>query len=479
MPAQLLNFRSAKYAAAKTTRSTGGWSPVDSSVNDVIGNSAAQVRARIRQLIRDFPYFARACRVIVDHVVGQGIVFQSRATLKSGKINFKICQEIEQAFKIWSKEADIAGKLSFDEMTRLAKRQDVECGEFILIKRQSKKRGRYVPFCLQMLEADWLTSISAKPKNPKTCTIEQGIEYNNDTGEIVAYHFANPNSMGSPERVTAENIIHGFETLRPGQLRGISPFTPGVIVTKDLQDIMDGEIDGVKMASKWLAFVKVMDPAMRQAQIPGQTTADDGDKIETLENSIIEYLRPGEDIEIASNPRPGDNFDSFIRLILQMFAVSTGVPYELVAGTYEGMNYSVSRASRNDFAFMLQPVSARHIDHFCQPIFEAFLDSAVLAGRLKLPGFWKNPYPYYATKWQPPGMEPVDPLKESRANADELKNNLRSPQEIVSNRGRDLEDVYKEIAAAANMRKFYKLPEEIDVSTATATNPAALNSTGK
>ncbi len=70
----LARNRRSEYAAAKTTRLTGTWSPLDASVKTVIGNSLKRlkpVRARVRQLIRDFPYLARAVKVSVDYTVGE------------------------------------------------------------------------------------------------------------------------------------------------------------------------------------------------------------------------------------------------------------------------------------------------------------------------------------------------------------------------------------------------------------------------
>lgn len=480
MAAQVIRIDGSRWAAGKTTRSTGGWSPADPSINNLLSTYGPSVRARVRQLVRDFPYFARAANIIVDYTVGSGIKFQSRPTFRNGRLNLKAAAKIEDAFKFWMDEADISGRLHYYEMMRLAKRQDVECGEFILVKRQVRDSRRCLPYCLQMYEADWLTSSGVRLSSKKN-KLDQGVEYNSETGAVVAYHFADPDSYGGAVRVDAADVIHGFDVLRPGQLRGISPFTPGVIVTRDLQDIMDAEIDGNKMASKWLAFVKVGDPALYQQQIQaaqqpdayGQSLADEGKRIEDLENGIIDYLRPGEDIELASNPRPSDNFPPFVRLILGMLSVSTGVPYELLSGDYNGLNYSVSRASRNDFAYNLRPIATRHIRHFCNPTFRAFLDTAVLAGKLDLKGYATAPHLYTRADWQPPGMEPVDPLKEIKANVDELKSNLRSPQEIVARRGADLEEVYQQIAAAKEMAERYGLTME-DVSTAMATNPAKL-----
>lgn len=467
----LEKYRSGQYAAAKTTKSTGAWSPVDSGVNDIIGASSASVRARVRQLVRDFPYFARAVNVLVDYTVGEGIQFQSRVQDSNGNLNQKLIQQIEDAFRFWADGADFAGKLHFYEMMRLAKRQDLEPGEFLLIKKQSREKLRYLPYCLQMVEADWLADLGAKASR-KNSTIEQGIEYDTITGQRLYYHFTDPDGWGKTMRVKAEDVIHGFETLRPGQLRGISPFAPGVLVADDLSSLMDAEIDAAKMASKYLAMITTPDPASRQLGV-GVTDGDNDEKIEELENAIIEYLRPGENIEIASNPRPGANFPPFVRLILCMFSVTTGAPYELLSGDYQGMNYSTGKMVRNDFRQFLRPTWTRHIRQFCTPAVTPFFQAANLKGKLKLPSYYANPAPYHRIEWQPPGMESNDPLRESKANIDDVKALHRSPQEIIKARGRDPEDVVKEAAVfKALCEKHGVAPEE--VSTAMANNPAAV-----
>jgi capsid protein len=67
-----------QYAAAKVTRTTGDWMPVNRSINDITRTSLPAMRTRIRQMVRDFPYFARAVNILVDFTVGTGTNFQSR-----------------------------------------------------------------------------------------------------------------------------------------------------------------------------------------------------------------------------------------------------------------------------------------------------------------------------------------------------------------------------------------------------------------
>ncbi|KKL82899.1 hypothetical protein LCGC14_1980150 [marine sediment metagenome] len=461
-----------RYAAAKTTRLTGAWSPVDSSVNKLISDASPTVRARVRQLVRDFPYFTRAVNLLTDYVVADGIKFQSRVQDGKGKLHKPLIQKIEDSFNFWADEADVAKKLHYYEMEALAKTQDSECGEFLFIHRYRKGEGRYLPYSLQMIEADWLTDMGATPESREN-DIDQGVEFKISTGEIVAFHFADPDTYGSVVREPAENVTHGFKTLRPGQRRGISPFVPAILLAHDLSEYMDTEMDGAKMAAKWLAMVKTPDPQSRQAGIR-ETDPDTEQKIEEMENAIIEYLRPGEEIEIASNPRPGTNFPPFVKLILTMLGITVGVPYELLSGDYQGLNYATGQIVRNDFAFQLRPIAIRHIRHFAQPTFKPFLESAVMNGKLDLPGFYTNPAPYFKSEWQPPGMEPVDHLRTTKAQIEQVQTGLRSPIEIARARGRDLEDIYKEIAAAKEMAVDNKLDFSDKPSTAMANNPAAL-----
>jgi len=462
--------RSAMYAAAQSPRTMGSWAPVDAAINDVISNSALSVRARVRQLVRDFPYFARAVAINTDYIVGSGIVFQSAITLPDGKFDKKRIQQAEDAWNMWADEADAGGRLHLYEMQALAKRQELECGEYFLILRTLKDRKRYLPLALQMYEADWLTNMGATSASGNQ--LHEGVEYDKSTGRALAYHFTDPDGWGKTVRIPAEQVIHGFRTLRPGQLRGISDFAPGIMVAKDLATYMDAEIDAAKMAARWVGTIETPDMLGRQIGM----TVEDGKKIDTIENAIIEYLRPGEKMNLMANPRPGSNFPPMVKLILTMLAVTTGVPYEILSGNYEGMNYSVGKMVRNDFAQMLRPQVTRHIRGFCNPVKSAFFDAAVLGGRLPLfRDYYTNPTPSLRCTWQPPGMESIDVARETKSMIDQIKAGLRSPQEIAASRGRDLEEVYKEIKEAQDLAESMGVTVDLGaISTALANNPAAL-----
>lgn len=474
----LATLEKRQYAAAKVTRLTGDWIPANQDINTVIHSSSNILRGRTRQLVRDFPYFNKAINTLVNYSIGHsGIVFQSRVQTGDKAADKSIRTQIEDAVQWAYEEIDAAGKLQWGEIERLLKRQDIENGELLFVKTTINDPKRFIPYAIQVYEADWLTSYRTQPASGNE--VDQGIEFDPRTGRIIAYHFAQPSGYTwgaarfNPIRVLAENVIHNFHTLRPGQLRGVSPFTTAILAAHDLGDYLDAEIDGAKMAAKYLAFIKTGDPGGFQG-LRTTTEAETGKKLEEVENAIIEYLRPGEDISLANHNRPGSGFEPFVKFCLRMVAVATDTTYELLSSDYDGVAYANLRGIRNDFAVMVRPHSRRHILNVSSPVHKDIIHWAQLTGRLKLPGYWETPRKYWKGTYTPPGMESIDPLREGKAWVEQIKAGLRSPQEITAARGRDYEEVLDEIAEAKQMTDERGLDWNalFDVSTALQQNPA-------
>lgn len=472
-----------QYAAAKTSRLLGDWLPVNQDINTIIRQSDKILKSRTRQLVRDFPYFTRAINILVNYTIGSGIRFQSHVTKSDGSHNQKLIRQIEDAVDWAMDELDASGKLHGYELERLAKRQDIESGEFLFVKTMLNDPKRYIPYALLPYETDWLTNSYTQAAAGNI--IDQGIEYEPKTGRVIAYHFAVPSGYApanltasiKTERVPAEYVLHNFQTLRPGQLRGVSPFVTAILVAHDLGDYLDAEIDTAKLAARYLAFVKSLD--IGGFQDLRTTTDASGKKIESIENAIIEYLRPGEEIEIAQHNRPGQTFEPFVKFMLRMVAVATDTTYELLTSDYDSISYSNLRGIRNDFAVMMKPHQQRHILHFTKPVIEDIISYAVMTGRLNIPNFFSNPRAFYKGTFTPPGMESIDPLREGKAWIEQIKAGLRSPQEIAAGRGRDFEEIITEIAEAKKLVEAKGLSWDalFDISATMTQNPAKLGAT--
>jgi lambda family phage portal protein len=464
--------RSNQYAAAKTSRINGVWPANNNSVNSYIEASSPTVRARTRQLVRDYPHLARWVDLRARYIVNTGIGYQSKVadydrTKNTFVLNKEINRRQEEEWKLFSdkKEFDIAKKLSFDAMEQLACRQDGECGEYI-IQRHFRPDRRF-GVCYQIFEPDFLSSFGGKQlvKGPNV-EISQGVEYNIVTGEVYAYHFYDSLS-GKDQTVSADQILHNFFVYRPGQLRGITSFAPGIILADTLKARIDNELSRSALAAQWLAFVKTPDPLTRQATIgPDGQPVDMDDKIEDIENGIIDYLRPGEEITLSGGAPDPAGFNPFVKFILQMASIIDGMPYELMSGDYEGMSYTTLRAKRNDFGHELKVPVARFVEQYNEPIKWDFLQYGVLRRIFPYRDFFTNPMRYGRCRWMHPGMPPIDPLKENKADINAIDGQIMSPQEQMAKTGRDIDEVYQEIASAKEKREEYGIENEPNAPSA-------------
>lgn len=470
--------RTVRYKAAEYSRLVGQWFPGNIDQNELIARSNPLLRARVRDLVRNFPPFAKAVDSMSAFVVGKGSRFQSLATDEKGRPSSRLRQKIEDRFKAWMDEADVARRLHFYEIQQLAVRQEMECGEFLLRFVRPRGRGR-TPFALQLHEPEELNSPEVTGQAADT-RIFQGVEYDIWTGEVLAYHFQSALDLAAgfkTWREPAENCIHLYQTLRPGQLRGVTPFAPAILLAKDMSDYIQAEIDSAKLAAKILGFVKTSDIAgFQNSRGVGRVgNRPERQDIEDLENAVIEYMRPGEDMIIApGSGRGNEGFMNFNRLMLRMLSVAGGLPYEVISGDYTDINYTTSKAIRNDLAQTLHPRKFRLEQHLVRRVFNRWLDFEALTQNY-LPGYFKDPSFYRRAMWIPAAQPSVDPLRDGKADIDAISAGIRAPQSSILSRGEDPAEVLA-------LRKSWKDdcealgldPGAGGVDTSLANNPAKL-----
>ena len=270
-------------------------------------------------------------------------------------------------------------------------------------------------------------------------------------------------------RVPAELVIHGYEMERPGQMRGISPIAASVMVAGNLNDLLQAELEAMRIAARYLAFVS------NPTRLPGQPSVAEGKdkkkKYEYFDHATIQYLPNGDDVKLVKIDRQSGTFEPYLNFNIRTFAIGCGLTFELLSGQYAGINYSNLRGIRLDLAMTLRPIQRNHINWLCTPAaaecFRAAMlvdpEIARLAPRLGRDSF----------TWIPPGQESVDTLRDVKAVADEMRLGLTSPQEICAAKGRVLSEVLDEIEEAN------KMAEERGITLSTVksnvkTNPDAI-----
>jgi lambda family phage portal protein len=253
------------YSGAMFDRLTADWVAGSTSQDSETYSSLRQLRNRARQLVRDNDYAKNAKRSVQNNVVGTGMKLQPKIKLqRGGGLNKVANQAICDAWADWcvADSCDVAGKLSFSDIERMAIGGTAESGEiFVRIVRQKFGDSR-IPFALEVIEADQCIDT----KNGSTAgggLIRMGVEMNqwkrptgywfwpNHPGD---YNFAQNNTQRELF-ASAADVVHLYVSDRPGQTRGISWFHTAVKRLHHMEGYEEAEVIAQRANSSVMGFV--------------------------------------------------------------------------------------------------------------------------------------------------------------------------------------------------------------------------------
>ena len=135
-----------------------------------------------------------------------------------------------------------------------------------------------------------------------------------------------------------------------------------------------------------------------------------------MEPGMIEYLLPGESMNVASPSGINTNSRDFVQTNYRIASAGQGLSYESTSRDVSQVSYSSARHSALEDRGLYQPVQQWLINHFCRRVYKQVITSAVMCGRLKIPDFFTRQNYYLKHKWLPPGWDWVDPLKDVMAS---------------------------------------------------------------
>jgi lambda family phage portal protein len=247
-------------------------------------------------------------------------------------------------------------------------------------------------------------------------------------------------------RVPASDVIHLLDAAEAGQLRGVSRLAPAIVKLFLLDQYDDAELDRKKVAAMHALFITT--PAPAEPFDSAEETAPNGERVMDVQPGQIMMLEPGEQVQTSSPADVGLTYEPFqYRTILQI-AAATGVPYAYVSGDMLKANYSNSRLALLEFRRRVEAWQhAVMAFQMCRRVWERWMDMAVLAGSLNLRGYDVKRTDYLACDWLPPKWDWVDPLKDARAEIEQISSGLKSRTQAIAERGYDIAQVDAEIAA--------------------------------
>lgn len=427
------------YEGASAGKRGSHWRAPTTSANAEIGASAAMLRGRARDLVRNNPYATRAADVLAGHIVGAGIVPRSRTG------SDRLDKQVDALWSKFAKTADADGVLDVYGLQLLAVRTMVESGEsFLRFRKRRPSDGLPVPLQIELLEPDFLDASKDGETVQGGGKTVQGIELD-ALNRRVAYHMfrGHPGEAGltgaETARVPAGEVAHLYRKLRPGQQRGASWFAPVVVKLRDLDEYHEAALVKAKVEACFAGFVSR--PEAGTIDPLGPATEDDnGDRIESLEPGMLNYLRPGEEVTFAS-PTASGAFEPYTLQTLMSVAVGLGITLDQLTGDLRHANYSSLRAGKIEFRRLLEQHQwLTVVPMICEPMWAQFINAAVLAGLLP------DRAEGYPVEWAPPRNERIDPKKDLEADIMEVRAGSMTLSQLIAANGYDPKRQLAEIA---------------------------------
>lgn len=397
------------------------------------------LRGRQRTLAANNAWLANGVAALKAAAVGTGIKPQSTHPDQA------VRKKLQAIWNAWVDRADVEGRSDFNGFTSRVYGTFIVDGEsFVRLETVNRDlRLRHIP--AEQVDAGYTSDVQGG-------RIIGGVEFDTN-GLRTAYHVFR-DAPGSPfpwstalerTRVPAADMLHLFDQMWPGQVRGVSPLSTILLRLHELDQLEDAQLLRVKLGAMLAGFIRGGDESGGAAGLSGTTT---NGLLETgLEPGTLKVLPSGSEISFSDPVEPG-NVTDWIKLQLRAIAAGMGVTYEQLTGDLSGVNYSSIRAGLVEFRRRIEALQHNVlVFQFCQPVWRRLMLLAMIRGDLPDDGKPETLDAYCAVNWIPPGWDWVDPENDVYADAQAIASGLKSRREVVAARGYDIEQLDAEIAA--------------------------------
>lgn len=418
-------------------------------INNLIKTYGTRTVARSRYLCKNNAYAAAAKAAYVSALAGFGI--------KPSPLNLTPAEK-EALQDLWGDYlpyADADGTQDHYGQQAMVAGELFEAGEIFAVFEEPRNAARLaadgvVPLKVRLLQSEMLPLLDNRPKLGGTGNyVEMGVEFNS-SGERVAYHFlkklpGNPVGVSyGTERIPAERVLHVFNPITPGQVRGIPRTLAGMVTLAMLDLYDDAELERKRTAALFAAFVTREAGDDSGDSALGTLVQNSEDKATFgLEPGAVIDLEEGESVEFAEPADVGGQYEAFQYRSLLKAAAGFGVPYTAFTGDLKAVNYSSIRAGLVEFR---RRITAEQFNimvfQFCRPIRNEWLDTAARWNLLP----W-GPAEYLArrvklrrTKYLPPKWDWVDPLKDLQAEQLAVNAGFKDRADVIEEEGYDAEE---------------------------------------
>ena len=442
------------FSAARVDRLTASWLAGVNSINQELKGDLTRLRSRCRDVGKNNEFGNKFKAMVTVNVVGsQGFMLQSRVMNGPDNPDKLASDAIEAAFAVWSQpeNCDIGGRMSFADICRTLIGGMPTDGEFLVREVRGAVTGNPFGYALQLIDVDRLDTDYNQNAGQGRNAIHMGVEVDSYR-RPVAYHIltSHPSENGqrSRERVPASEIKHKYMVEHSEQMRGIPWMTPAVLSLHHLGRFEESALLAARKGADTLGFFVSPNG---EAPTVGDTDGDEG-PIEVSVPGTYDTLPEGYDFKAYDSKYPDAMLADFCKYYLRKVASGWKIGYNNLGNDLENVNYSSIRSGTIEEREQWMTIQRWFIDAFLVPVFNSWLESALLMGAIKMPN--GTPLPaakldkFRAHTWQGRRWQWVDPRADIEAARLAVKSGISSPQQLAAQTGVDYQDIL------ADLRRF-------------------------
>ena len=480
----------AQYDAAGSGKRASGW---DNATNEgpasMVARQLDTMRNRNRFEFRNNPALRRVSDFLVTSIVNDGL-----------KPNLKGFNDpvFEKRMSQWMEQCDADEINTFFELQALATREMIEGGENFSLKRpRNSERDKHlsVPLQVQLLSGEFCPTWDVDD------TSKSGIVfggpgrrsaykfYKQHPGEYL--HFGSPNGWQT-ETWGADFVAHLYDKRNIGQIRGVPWSVAGLLAAHDLDAYLDAALVRQKLNAMVTWWVETPNADVGQDAPDGYD--ENGDPIDEngdpweptdivdllpdLLPGSVNPLPPGYKVTPSAPTEVGGQFDVFTRRQLQRICDAFSVPYELVFDSDGGANERFARLRHLKFYAQVRQWRRVLVSHFCKPTWSWAVDALAMNTDWK-PVDGKTLDDYKNIDWIGSPPEHIYPKQEIETDILAIENRLKSPSQVIIERGGDPDAVFKQWAEDDKIMRNLGIKPEAFKSMIDGVSTSAEDSKGR
>lgn len=468
-PSPRMQLAQRSYAAARIDRLTEGWSTTSLSSTASVLGQLDTLRARSRILHRDNDYAKKFQKLVTTNVVGpNGFRFESRVTDSSGAADRGACAAIEAAWERFSRRGvcEISRRHSFPEMCRLLIKAASRDGEYLVRKVRGAAARNAFGLAFQVLDVNRIDTQKNRSAADGENAIIMGVEVDQYLAPV-AYHlrasmqgdlFHATRTPQPAQRIPADEVMHGYVSDEPEQLRGVPWMHASMLRLNNLGGYEEAAVIASRIGASKMGF-------FHTPEGQAETLASGGDGTDAAPFTSdaapgqFDVLPDGYQFTPFNPDYPSAMFGDFVKANLRGIASGLGVSYHSLANDLEGVNFSSIRSGTLEERDAWMVLQQWFIDSFLEPVFDEWLTNALAFGQITLENGSALPLSkrdkFSAHQFQGRRWMWVDPLKDIKASIMAMQAGVTAPQTVAAGMGEDLETVLAQIQQANAMAQGF------------------------